>query len=114
MHYRHKDVPKQFGNPKPEKILKVKKKYVYKRKPTGEKELFLSIWNTRKHFCTNCGVSLGKEPKVGYFSHIKGKGAYPELRLEESNISLLCLICHQAYDQGTREQFNKRAKNDSI
>jgi hypothetical protein len=110
MYYRHKNTDKPLGCPKPEKVLKEKKKYVYKRKTTGEKDLFLRIWNTRKHFCTNCGVSLGKEPKVGYFSHIKSKGAHPELRLDESNISLLCIICHSAYDQGTKEQFNKLKK----
>lgn len=95
---------------KPEKVIKAKKKYVYKRKPTGEKELFLRIWASRMHVCINCGVGLGKEPKVGYFSHIKSKGAYPELRLDETNIQLLCLPCHQAYDQGTKEQYNKRSK----
>jgi hypothetical protein len=98
------------ADPKPEKVIKVKKKYVYKRKPTGERELFLFIWATRKHVCVNCGVGLGKEPKVGYFSHEKSKGAHPELRLDESNIKLRCLPCHSAFDKATKEQYEKLGK----
>jgi 5-methylcytosine-specific restriction endonuclease McrA len=79
-------------------------------KPTGEKPLFLAIWAIRPRLCTNCGDGLGDEPKTFYFAHIKGKGANPELRLEPSNIRLLCFECHRIYDQGTEEQFKKRAK----
>jgi len=96
--------------PKPEKKVKTKKKYVYKRKPTGERELFLYIWNNREHVCVNCLGNLGDEPLVHFFSHIKPKGTYPELRLKESNIELLCFDCHYAKDHGTKEQFLKRHK----
>ncbi len=42
-------------DPKPEPKIKVKKKYVYKRKATGEKEVFEKIANTRKlrSLCTS-------------------------------------------------------------
>lgn len=30
--------------------------------------------------------------------------------LDPDNVRILCLLCHMAYDQGTREQFEKRAK----
>lgn len=69
-----------------------------KRKATGEKELFLKIWEERPHFCVMCGKWLGHEPKTHYFSHIKAKSVHPELRLEESNIQLLCFDCHYKVD----------------
>lgn len=78
-----------------------------RKRATGERALFLEIWAERVHQCVNCGVWLGNEPRTHYFSHIKSKGAYPELRLQKSNIRLLCLTCHQAYDFGTQEQFDK-------
>lgn len=74
------------------------KKYVYKRKPTGERNLFLLIWNERPHICTHCYIHLGNEPKTYHFSHIKPKSTHPELRLSKDNIQLLCLPCHYKYD----------------
>lgn len=46
----------------------------YKRKSTGEKELFFEIWNERIHYCINCNEYLGNEAKSFHFSHIKPKG----------------------------------------
>ena len=85
------------------------KVYNYKRKTTGERELFLNTWLKRVHICENCTISLGNEPKTFYFSHIKSKGAHPELRLDENNIELLCLDCHQAWEFN-RDNYYKRKK----
>lgn len=79
-------------------------------KPTGERELFMAIWAIQPHSCTNCKVYLGEEPKTFFFAHIKGKGANPELRLQPSNIRLLCFECHRIYDQGTKQHFINRGK----
>lgn len=74
------------------------------RKATGERELFLKIWEERSHYCQHCGMYLGEEPKSFYFSHIKGKGAYPELRLDPNNIELLCYECHHKWDFGDEKK----------
>jgi hypothetical protein len=65
-------------------------------KTTGEREMFLEIWEERPHFCTNpkCRTFLGNEPKTVFFSHIKPKSVYSELRLVKSNVRLLCFSCH--------------------
>jgi len=70
--------------------------------------MFLEIWTEREHICTNCQCYLGDEPMAHFFAHILAKGKFPELRLVKTNIMLLCLDCHFAYDHGTKEQYNKR------
>jgi hypothetical protein len=74
------------------------------KNPTGERDLFLEIWKEREHICSNkdCRKYLGDEPCVQYFSHIKSKGAYPELRLDKSNIEILCGECHYQEEFGTK------------
>lgn len=86
-------------------VKKRKSQIVKKSKqPTGERELFLEIWNERLHYCENpkCRKWLGHEPNVQFFSHRKSKGAHPELRLEKSNIDLLCKECHYQEDFGQK------------
>lgn len=92
--------------------LKPKSKLKTKRKSTGEKELFCEIWNERMHLCSNCGVNLGKDAKTFHFAHIKPKSTYPQLRLEKSNIKLLCYDCHYAYDFKTKEAYESRSKKN--
>lgn len=74
-----------------------------KSKPTGERELFAEIWAERPHVCTHCGKELPEPMLSFYFSHIKSKGAFPELRLEKSNIELTCVKCHQEWEFGSRQ-----------
>jgi 5-methylcytosine-specific restriction endonuclease McrA len=94
----------QADNPKKKQPIRL----APKREATGEAALFKAIWFSRPHYCTNCNEFLGHEAKSWFFSHIKSKGAYPELRLDPANIQLLCLTCHNLYDQGTREAYNNR------
>lgn len=84
------------------KILKGDNKKPKLRKPTGELALFKEIWAERPHVCTHCGKRLLEPLKPIYFSHIKSKGAFPELRLKKTNIELTCEFCHQEYEFGAR------------
>lgn len=79
-----------------------------RRKPTGEALLFKIIWTERPHYCVWCGEWLGNEACTFHFSHIIPKGRWPDLRLDPTNIRLLCFECHQAYDQGTKKQYEAR------
>ena len=85
------EVYKQNSNPK-------------KRKKTGDLELFKEIRNERTHYCVKCSKWLGHNLKPMFFSHIKSKGAYPELRMDKSNIELLCAECHYIYEFGDRSK----------
>lgn len=83
-----------------------------RRKATGEKKVFLEIWDEREHVCTNCNRHLGSEPRATYFAHIKPKSIYPSLRLDKANIRLLCFECHYAYDHQSKAHFIAR-QNDT-
>lgn len=75
-----------------------------------EKELFFYIWKTKPRYCTNCKKYLGEEAKAHYFSHIKSKGLYKEMKLMPDNIQLLCLNCHYLFDFDTTERYNKKKR----
>lgn len=95
------------SNPKPEKTPKkpykglkrtaLKKKF---NKPTGEKDLFLEIWNERPHVSEINGDPLGETPHVYFFMHVVGKKAYPNFRLKKKNIKLATFDQHYYYDNG--------------
>lgn len=57
-------------------------------KATGEKLLFVTLWNTRSRFCFISG-QLIKKFDVQNFAHILPKGAYPKYRLLDRNIVLM-------------------------
>jgi hypothetical protein len=67
------------------------------------KSLFMEIWEEREHVCAKCGKSLGDEPKVIFFSHIRSRGARPDLKMDKDNIELLCSACHRLHEFGERE-----------
>lgn len=67
----------------------------------SEKDLFLEVWNERKHECVKCSKKL-HEPKSHNFSHIKSKGSRPDLRYNKDNIEILCFACHFLHDHGLR------------
>jgi len=73
-----------------------------------EKQMFYEIWEDREHYCVNCKQELGYEARAHYFSHIKPKGLYPELKYDKTNIQLLCMDCHYAFDFQAREKYDER------
>jgi len=96
-----------------QKVVKqyhIKKKVPKKRfkKATGEKIMFLEVWQEREHICKWCGVNLGDTPKAHMFSHRISKGANSKLRLDKNNIDLFCFDCHYADEFQGDEKFNKR------
>jgi len=73
-----------------------------KRKPTGEKEVFRRIWESREHKCLTCGVYISEARAIN-FSHLLPKGKYPEYRLDERNIVLQCGDCHTRWHNYGKE-----------
>jgi len=73
-------------------------------KPTGEKILFESIWNTRKRVSFLDGKPLGDCAYAWNFAHVlrKAKGHYPKFKLLDRNIILLTKGQHELYDENVR------------
>lgn len=112
-----------------EKSLNNKKKYLSKFSEKmkimheRDKEFYKICWNTKPHYCKNCGKYLGdkfeeviinKEGEKEYriinlyrYAHIIPKSIYPYLRHYIYNIFLLCLDCHTLFDNGTKEEVKK-------
>ena len=84
---------------KPEKVIKVKKAYTYKKKPTGEAPLFAEIWSDRGPYSEINNEHLG-EYNVCYMAHIlpKGQNKYPHFKLNPDNICIMSLAQHTAWD----------------
>ncbi|MES3018161.1 MAG: hypothetical protein V4721_10290 [Bacteroidota bacterium] len=80
---------KKFGDPKPVKIDKPKKKYIFKKKPTGEKAVFEEIYEERPHASQVSGNPI-LYPTPSNFLHVlpKGKNKYPLFKLNKQNIIL--------------------------
>lgn len=53
------------------------------------KDLYIEIWQERDHLCVNCGVWIAS-PVVHNFSHVRSKGARPDLKFDKDNIEILC------------------------
>lgn len=100
------------GKSRQQVLIEKAKRKPLKHKRTGEYDLFVEIWNEREHRCANCKDKLSANVPmkwfIKYFSHQKSKGAYPELRLEKSNIELNCHTCHDLWEFGDREKFYQR------
>lgn len=88
-------------SPKPIKKMSEKRKEEIKS-GKGQAALFARIWETREHKCSECHTPI-HTPEPSNFHHIYPKGKYPELRLVEHNITILCRSCHY------HEHFNSKA-----
>lgn len=53
------------------------------------KDLYAELWYEREHCCSNCGEWIAT-PVVHNFSHIRSKGARPDLKYDKDNIEILC------------------------
>lgn len=84
-----------LGPPKRKPMKKV-------RKPSGQKQVFERIWNSRPHKCFVSGVTI-HEPTASVFSHVLPKGMYPDYKLDERNIVLLTPRHHDLWHNAGKE-----------
>lgn len=96
-------------------IIQKSKKKIYK--PTGEKDMFMDIWNERSHISFLSGKKLDEFENSPFFfnlfAHLFPKGKYPKERLNVDNIVLLTPEEHFLMDQGTIEQRDKYAHDNN-
>lgn len=76
---------------KPRKRIKSYRKITNEQVDNNIKmaDLFILIWNKRRHYSEISNVYLGTEPLTIYFHHILAKNKYPEAKFDEENIIIL-------------------------
>lgn len=89
----------KVSDEKPEKVEKVKKKYVYRKEPTGELPIFQEIALERGLISQISDEPLG-EFNVCFFAHIlpKAQNKYPLFKLMKENIIVMSYDEHYAWD----------------
>lgn len=103
---------------KPKKVYKQLKRtpLSYKRKPTGELELFKIMWENMKEHKS----FINGEPiytfNVRNFAHVlaKAKNKFPKFKLYEDCIKLLTFDQHDKWDNGSREDLRKLPEWDKM
>ena len=86
---------------------------------SDDERVYEMIWNSKEHVCEECGCELGNEFRdfdgvvVDRFrySHIMPKSTYPRLRHVWINFNLLCIDCHQCWENGEKEKMKIWEKN---
>jgi hypothetical protein len=102
---------------KPKKAPKALKRtaLTYKRKPTGELEIFQEIWNERPHesFINRESISYFD---VSLFAHVlaKAQNRFPHFKLYKKCIVLITREQHYQWDNGIREDLEKLPEWDKM
>lgn len=73
------------------------------------KDLYAEIWDEREHKCANCGYPI-YYPVVHNFSHIRSKGARPDLKFDKNNIEILCSTVNRNSGVGCHELHHTNPK----
>lgn len=84
-----------------------------------DEEVYEKVFFSKSNFCEECGKELpnvfrDNEGKIicrFQYSHILGKGAFPEFRHSVWNFNRLCFECHQIWDFGDKESMSIFIKN---
>jgi len=90
------------------------------RKPTGEREVFMEIWNSRPHVSFLSGEDLNQFEGTPFFwslfAHVlsKAKNKYYKYKLEPKNIILITPEEHMIFDHGSEDQRIKYAKRNKF
>src|ERR1035437_7482590 len=108
-HYKLAQQKKSFekNKDKPKKIYHLKRTpLTYKRKVTGERKLFLEIWDSMKeHKCFVTGEPI-HEFHVRNFAHVlpKGQNKCYKFKLYKKNIVLIAADLHTKWDKWLRSK----------
>lgn len=85
------------------------------KKPTGEKQVFTSIAESREWKCFVTGEIL-HALKPTQFAHVisKAENKYPKYKLNPDNIVLLSDWAHYQWDFGVRSELKKDKRFDKL
>lgn len=70
--------------------------------PEENERFYRWCWQHSLHVCSECMKPL-KEYSAVYISHIRTRGAYPEMAFDCRNINILCFQHHNQWENGDRK-----------
>ena len=83
-----------------------------------DKETYKKVFEAKPNFCEECGTPLndifeidGQILNIFQYSHILGKGSFPEFRHNSKNFNKLCGVHHDQWEFGERKIMNIYEKN---
>jgi len=100
---------------KSSKNTQIKRKEVLRK----DREIYKKVFEKSTHECEECGKYIvdefedeeGNINAIFQYSHILSKGAKVEYRHEIWNFNILCLECHQKWENGNRYEMKIFPKN---
>lgn len=69
--------------------------------PIANQLFYRWVWEHKKHVCEECMTPLHDYSAI-HISHIKSKGANPEMAHDPRNTNILCFWCHNKWENGNR------------
>lgn len=96
------------------------KEYCFKHKPKKNKtdetaqqwNVFMNIWQKRKHISEISGKQVFSPPTMANFHHLLWKSKFPEAKFDENNIIILTMEEHEKIHLNPtfNEEINKRVE----
>ncbi len=75
----------------------------------ADRRFYKEIWDSRPHYCQECGKYLGEEVNKACIDHLAEKSRWPVYRYNEENIWLVCLDHHAQKTAGFPAINHKKA-----
>jgi 5-methylcytosine-specific restriction endonuclease McrA len=81
-----------------------------KSEETRKLHIFMKEWFDKQNpkVCWSCGQRL-YEFSTAYVDHLLKKSKYPQFSMDEDNLFLCCLICHDSKENGHPKPKHKEA-----
>lgn len=79
----------------------------------ANERFFRWVWAHKGHYCEECMRPL-REYSAVYCSHIKTRGAFPEMSIDPRNINILCFAHHNEWENGRKERMRIYESNQRI
>lgn len=79
--------------------------------PEENERFYRFCWKHKPHVCEECMKPL-KEYSATYISHIRTRGAFPEMAFDCRNVNILCVEHHNQWENGDRKSMRIYGVNE--
>ena len=79
--------------------------------PEENERFYRFCWKHKPHICEECMKPL-KEYSATYISHIRTRGAFPEMAFDCRNVNILCFEHHNQWENGDRKSMRIYGVNE--